>query len=173
MFASLAAETTVYDYAQSEKYNIEEIKHIADIAISRDKDMLPMLVEAMRNQDPLIRYWGALGAVCLRDQALPAKGQLLSLLDDENANVRIAVAEAVGFPGEAELAVKILGEELIYDEKKDNAIYMFAANALQYLDKEDVKELLPGLEVIAAGRKTYGEAWRIADYLVAKLKNMK
>ena len=39
--------------------------------------------------------------------------------------------------------------------------------------KEDVKELLPGLEVIAAGRKTYGEAWRIADYLVAKLKNMK
>ena len=169
MYAELAGEGgTVHAYAQSSAYDLERVKAVADKATSRDAAHLKDLVKAMGDDDPLVRYWGAIGAVVLKEKAAPAKRRLKRLLKDDNSNVRIAAAEALGYLGEAGLAVQALGAELDYDEKKDQAVYVYAGNALQYLDKKAVRVLLPKLEA-AAKNKKYGYATRTTGSLAAEL----
>src|SRR5690606_6282699 len=102
------AGKTVYDYAQSRAYPIERVIDLADKATSRDAKFLPELRTALGDAHPIIRYWGAMGALILQKQSAPLKAELQAALRDEFADVRVVAAEALGYHGEAESAVATL-----------------------------------------------------------------
>ena len=169
MYSVFAGDSTLYDYAQSYHYDLEGIKAVADMAIERDSSNIGNLIKEMSSNDPVKRYWAALGAVILKEKALPAKEKLLELTGDMTHEVRIAAAEALGYIGEQEMAVEILEKELRFDEKKDKYIYVYAANALQYMDKKYMMQLIHFLEKIAEDKR-YEYACRTTGYLAGELK---
>lgn len=112
MVARLAGERTIYEYAQSEDYPIEKIVALAGQATSRDAAQLPELITAMDDPHPVVRYWGAVGCLVLQDRAVMAKAALQSRLQDDWADVRIVAAESLGYLGERDAALAVLGEVL-------------------------------------------------------------
>ncbi len=169
MFAMLAGRKTIYDFMRSEACELSRVQAIADRATSRDVAHLPELIQGMEDPNPLIRYWAAIGAVVLREKAAPAKERLIRLLKDEVPNVRIAAAEAVGLMGDPTTAVEVLAGELEYEESKVEAHYVYAANALQYLDESFVRVLKSRLKEIAEDER-YGYACRTTGYLAEHLE---
>ncbi|HCC70919.1 MAG TPA: sulfatase [Bacteroidales bacterium] len=170
IYSVFAGDSTIYNYAQSEKYDLEGIMEVADMAIKKDPGNLNSLIVKMSDPDPIIRYWAALGAVILRGKALDAREKLIDLIKDEYPEVRIAAAEALAYIGEQELAVEVLKNELRFDENKDKYVYVYAANALQYIDKEYVNPLVPFLEKIAEDER-YDYACRTTGYLSKELRD--
>jgi N-sulfoglucosamine sulfohydrolase len=168
MYSVFAGDSTIYEFAQSPVYDLEGIKYVADMAIERSPDNISKLIEFMSDADPLKRYWAALGAVILQEQSEPALSDLIRLTRDKYPEVRIAAAEALAFNGEQKLAVEILREELVFDNSRDKYVYVYAVNALQYIDKQYVMPLLPFLEKIAEDKR-YDYACRTAEYLAKEL----
>ena len=70
------------------------------------------LIEAMHDQQAVVRYWGAVGIGNIGADAMSAKRHVTELLDDESGAVRIAAARAVCHLGNPELALPILSQEL-------------------------------------------------------------
>lgn len=132
MYARLAGEGTIYDYAQSTAYPIERIVDLADKAASRDPHHLADLQRAMMDPHPVIRYWGALGCVILRERSASAKNRLRELLQDEWGDVRVAAAEALGFVGEADASVRALETVVKSGEQYE---VLAALNTLEYMWK--------------------------------------
>lgn len=163
MYVPLANGGTVYDYAQTEAYKIKVIKKIADLACARDEKNLPKLIKAMADDNPVVR-WGVAGAVNLKGKAMPAKAVILEKLKDPQADVRILAAESIAYLGDPELAVEVLGKELVYKEGKPKEQYNYAANALQCIDMKYVKVLKPQLDKIKKDKK-YGYATRTIQTL--------
>lgn len=64
-----------------------------------------------------------------------------------------------------------LAGELDYEESKVEAHYVYAANALQYLDESSVRILKPRLKEIAEDKR-YGNACRTTGYLVEHLESL-
>ena len=162
MIPGLAGEKTIYDYAQSDAYPLEQIVELADRASDGDPANLPALVDALDDPHPVVRYWGATGCLILRDKAAPAKERLRARLDDDWADVRVAAAEAIAHLGEQEAAIATLDAVL----KGGNLHEALAAqNALDFLREAGhvtlarAQDLVRGLE--------FGEpADRIPRYLL-------
>jgi hypothetical protein len=132
MFERLAGDKTMYDYAQSSAYPIERIVDLADKAASRDARHLDELSQALDDPHPVIRYWGALGCLVLKDKSSPLKEKLKRSLDDSWLDVRIAAAEALSHHGETETALaaleKVLREGNLYET-------LAALNALDFMQQ--------------------------------------
>ncbi|GAI66279.1 unnamed protein product [marine sediment metagenome] len=145
MFEALAAEKTLYEYAQSDAYPIERVLEVANLAVSRDASGLGKLIEACEDRHPIVRYWAATGCLILQGKAMSAKGKLRGLLKDEWLDIRVVAAEALGYLGEADLAVKTL-EPII---KSDEQYAVLAAlNSLDFMQQaghvslERIRELI-------------------------------
>ncbi len=145
MFEALAAEKTLYEYAQSDAYPIERVLEVANLAVSRDASGLGKLIEACEDKHPVVRYWAATGCLILQSKAMSAKGKLRGLLKDEWLDIRVVAAEALGYLGEADLAVKTL-EPII---KSDEQYAVLAAlNSLDFMQQaghvslERIRELI-------------------------------
>lgn len=110
MYRRLAGERTLYDYAQSADYPLERIIDLADAACSRDATHLPVLIKALSNPHPLIRYWAATGCLILQDKAISAKKALVELLQDDSRDNRVVAAEALAYLGEKEKALAAVKE---------------------------------------------------------------
>jgi arylsulfatase A-like enzyme len=171
MFDLLAGGKTIYDFIRSDACELPRVKAMADRATSRDVAHLMALIQGMEDPNPLIRYWAAIGAVVLREKAALARDRLTRLLKDDVPNVRIAAAEALGLMGDPKTAVEALAGELDYERSKVEAHYVYAANALQYLDESSVRILKPRLKEIAEDER-YGNACRTAGYLVEHLESL-
>ena len=96
---------------------------------------------------PVIRYWAATGCLVLKDEAAPARQKLMALLEDSAADVRVVAAEALGNLGEADRALRTLGEVLKTGNDYEvlaalNVLELFARKKL--LPLEQVKELVSG-----------------------------
>lgn len=130
MRARLGGEKTIYNYAQSSAYPIERVIDVADLAVSRSAGRLPDLIKALNDEHPVIRYWGAVGCLVLQSNALPAKPQLLTSLDDDSADVRIAAAEALSYMGEAERALDAIESTL---EQSNQYEVLAALNSLEFM----------------------------------------
>lgn len=77
------------------RYPLEQILNAADIASSQDIASVPQLIELMKDADPAVRYWGAVGCSVRAGEALDAVDPLRRLLEDPVPCVRIAAAEAL------------------------------------------------------------------------------
>jgi len=163
MFAKLAGEKTLYEYAQSEAYPIKRILAVANLAVSRDASGLKKLVAACEDPHPVVRYWGATGFLVLQEKAMPAKQKLVGLLKDEWADVRVVAAEALSYLGQTDLAIEALGPIIKSDEQY---AVLAALNALDFMHEADNVSLGVILGLIE-GVKFPSTAARMADYFKA------
>jgi arylsulfatase A-like enzyme len=148
MFERLAADKTLYEYAQSDAYPIERIVEVANLAVSRDALALRKLLAACDDPHPVIRYWGATGLLVLQEKAARAKKTLKDLLKDDWADIRVVAAEALGYLDETDLAVRAL-EPVIKGEQEFPALA--AMNALDFMQQaghvslKRIRELIKGI----------------------------
>jgi len=156
--------TTIYEMARNEKlYPLTRLIEAADTASSRDPGALPKLIEQMGDDDPGIRYWGALGCVVLAEKAAGAADTLCKLLEDPTPCVRITAAEALCVMGHADEARPVIVAAL---EDPDSWVALRAVNILQSLGPEALRSALPELKKAA---KRGGYVQRAAQWAVESL----
>ncbi len=114
MFAESGKSDTIFEFVRSREFDLEKTAKIAFTASARDKSNVSELIKAMQDDDPIIRYWGALGCQILGNKA-EANEALTPLLQDEYPSVRITAAKALilsGDPDAEELGSNHLIKEL-------------------------------------------------------------
>lgn len=110
-----AAGGSPYDLARNEtRYPLARILEAAERASMLEASELPALHRAMKDADAVVRYWGALGILMRGSEAVMAsRAELLEVLGDPSADVRITAAQALGQFGtdtDLGLALPLLAE---------------------------------------------------------------
>ena len=163
MFVRLAADMTLYEYAQSDAYPIERIVEVANLAASRDASSLNKLIAACNDPHPVIRYWGATGCLILQKKAERAKGALNALLKDEWMDNRVVAAEAISYLGETDLALRTMKPII---RGKEGFSTLAALNALDFmLDAGNVS--LDRILELVEGTNFKNVSGRMVDYFQA------
>jgi len=163
MFERLAADRTLYEYAQSDAYPIERIVEVAKLAASRDASALKKLLAACDDRHPVVRYWGATGCLILQEKASRAKGKLKGMLKDEWDDIRVVAAEALSFLGETEPALETM--EGVIDGKETFAT-LAALNALDFMQQAGHVSV-ERIQNIVKGKRFKNVSGRMVDYFNA------
>lgn len=96
--------TSIYEMAQDpQRYPIERIFAMAELAASHSFHALPMLQSALNDPDPAIRYWAAKGILIRGQQAFnDTDSQIRLALEDQNHSVQVVAAEILATYGNDE-----------------------------------------------------------------------
>lgn len=161
----MSKSTTIYEYTHSEKYNIRKIIETANMASSKDRKYLDVLITRLQDKDPDIRYWAATGCTILGKEATRAIKDLEALLSDKEPCVQIAAAEALYGVGEKKKSVAILINAL----KGSNIMARVQAlNILETTDKKDASMARANLQSIISQNLAEYDV-RAAKRLLSKL----
>ena len=149
-------------------YPMERILRIADL-VGRGPAHIPALKGALKDGDPTVRYWAATALAALREQATPAKDELLEALADAKSWVRFAAAEACCYTGNTEEACRVLAAGLHLSNVREN---LHAAGILVAIDEKS-RSVLPEMkDAIARAEGLEDHGWYMREaltYLVGKL----
>jgi len=140
MFHDLAGDNkefkTLYEYAQSSAYPIEQILEVAKVSSSGDKDKISTYLEFMADTNPVIRFWGAYAVFLNRSSGLEVKSALKGMTEIDNfAANRIMAAQALGVCGEPDIAFNSILKEA--NETNENYVFLQALNAFQYSETDN------------------------------------
>ena len=128
--------STLYEYAQSSDYHVEEILEVAKTASVGNRDQVSMYLNYMRNEDPIIRYWGAYGIFLVRSAERSTREALMELIrSDTLACNRIMAAQALGLCGNPEMAFQTIVKEVNQTDR--GYVFLQALNAFQYSHTDD------------------------------------
>lgn len=154
-----------HDASRQGDYPLEDVMRLAGMAIERSPDNLRYLVDSLRHDNEVMRYWAALGCVMLGANALPAAAALTDRLhNDPSVHVRIVAAEALARLDDTGESVPALAQTL--HSHPDVPVKLQALNALTNIG-ERAKPALPQITEAAASTNEYvGSAGR---YLVRVL----
>ncbi|RXP62752.1 sulfatase [Lutibacter sp. HS1-25] len=135
MFFDLASEgkkyKTIYEYAQSDAYEIEKILPIAKLAAQGSLENKNDFLTFLDNPNPIIRYWGAYGIFRMAQNNIDVQNKLIALIEKETIPVnRLMLAQALSFSGAKEKAFEYLFNET--KNARDGYVFLFGLNALQY-----------------------------------------
>jgi hypothetical protein len=123
-----AGDSTIREMALDDhRYPVEKIVAAAELAAERDVEAVPKLIELMKDPDPGIRYWGAVGCCVRKEKAAPAADALRGLLKDESPAVRVMAAEALCRQGKADQGIASLLDAI------GNGDTLLALNSLENL----------------------------------------
>ena len=147
-------EMPSFTYTHSGEYDVEKIKYAADIASMRDASKLDEITGFLSDESSAIRYWGAVGCLVLKNDAMPAKQALLKALQDASPDVRIAAAEALCHLGERAAATPVLIAAL---DHENLMVRTHALNSLYILGGDIAREALP--KVIAITESEEGRSY--------------
>ncbi len=86
----------------------------AAVLAAEDEHAIPRMIEAMRDPEPGVRTWAAIGLGNLSHAARDTKPLLLEALSDPSPSVRIAAARALGRMGETPSGLAALETELLH-----------------------------------------------------------
>lgn len=142
MIEEISKNTTLYEYARSGKYPLQEVMQAEEEAISGN---VQKILQSLESEEPVIRYWAATACTVL-GEASEAKSALKKLTNDPEAAVRIAAAEALYHLGEKEIAVQTLNDAL---KVGNEMARVQAINVLETMGKDakptlaTVKAMLP------------------------------
>ncbi|UMB54093.1 sulfatase [Lutibacter sp. A64] len=135
MFHDLVGEgkkyATIYEYAQSNDYEIERILPIAKFAaqgkIEHKKDFLTFI----KDSNPIVRYWGAYGLFRIAQVDKAIQKELILLIESDIIPVnRLIAAQALAMSGAKQKAFNYLYKET--KNARDGYVFLFGLNALQY-----------------------------------------
>ena len=114
--------TSIYDMAQDpQRYPVERIFAMAELAAERSFHVLPMLEIGLTDDDPAIRYWAAMGILIRGMRAFKAtESSIRESLNDVNPSVQVIAAEILATFGTMEdrqSALRLLVELARPDEQ--------------------------------------------------------
>jgi N-sulfoglucosamine sulfohydrolase len=159
----LNQESPSFTYTHSGEYDVEKIKYAADIASLRDVSKLNEIAGFLTDDNPTVRYWGAIGCLILKDAAMPAKQALLQVLHDNSPDVRIAAAEALCHLGGQRASVPVLLDAL---DDENQMVRVHALNSLYILGGEIAKSALPKVRAIVQDKEGRDYDLRAAQRLL-------
>ena len=131
MYEGISKDSTVYEYVHNSDFPYDDVLAAALAAGEGGDNALKGLKGCMRNDHPVIRYWGATGCTIQSDVAAPATKQLNRLLKDDSESVRVAAAEALYVLGEKETGFAALID--ILKTTEDPVVSLEALNITQAL----------------------------------------
>ncbi|MGV3561108.1 sulfatase-like hydrolase/transferase [Larkinella arboricola] len=144
ILSRIANQTPLYDFARQGKYNVNRVIETATLASSRNPADAKELVNRLNDPDPVVRYWAAMGCTVLKPGG--AKKPLLPLLQDPEAAVQIAAAEALYGLGQKEQPLAVLKNALTSSSRP---VRLQALNALQTFGKDAAPLATIAREIIA------------------------
>ncbi len=131
--------TSIYDMAQDpQKYPIERVFAMAELAAERTYHALPMLETGLADDDPAIRYWAAMGILIRGRRAFNAtQASLRETLRDESPSVRVVAAEVFATYGTREDRRQAVNNLVELARPDEQGVYVAfeALNALNNLDE--------------------------------------
>lgn len=136
-----AGEMPMYDYMRSANIDLESIIDAAETATLGKVENLQTLQNYLKSDESAIRYWGATGLLILGQEAMPAKADLLTALNDASANVVVVAAEALYNLDEKEAAKKAL---LAVLEHPNEFARCHALNAIDCIEEKS-PEIVEGV----------------------------
>jgi N-sulfoglucosamine sulfohydrolase len=138
-----------FDFVHSNGYLISEILRAANIATVGDKANLGALKNFMEHENATVRYWGATGCLILEEEADLAKNNLLNLLKDQNADVRITAAEALCNMGLSDVAGPVIIEAL---NEENQMVRVHAMNSLEIIGGDVARSSLSMIKKVLGDR---------------------
>jgi uncharacterized sulfatase len=129
-----AARATPYEMGHNATlYPVQRVLDAADFASSRRADTGGQLASSLKDAEPGVRYWGAVGLL-VRGAAdvMRARDALTAVLDDPSPSVAIAAAEALGTFGTPDDVSAAMTTLLAFADSATNNSYvaMLALNAI-------------------------------------------
>jgi len=162
-------DTILYDYVRSPEFPFDTVVKAAGIATSRDINNFEELVGYLSHENPVVRYWAAIGMTIHQDQAAEVADKIMGLQDDPAVYVRIAAAEALYHLGARDAARDILAEAV----KNENLMARVQAVNVMEVMGPDAKPLIPVVqEVIDRDPESREYDIRAAKRLVEHLQGM-
>ena len=161
----IANNQKIYDFVRSDKYKLEQIMEVANIAIVGETSNIPYLLKQLKNNDPIIRYWAATGFLIMGNEANSASADLEECLIDSSVFVRIAAAEALINLGSIAKAIPVLKEALHSENEKT---VLNAANVFNYIGDE-VDNIYDELDFLLNHKSSYVQ--RVARHISSKLSS--
>lgn len=133
----ISKKTSLYDYGHSEHYDIRSVLDVAYAASDQDPKQLPFLLKSAKSDDPVKRYWSAVGLTILKEKDRKVSETLRQLSLDSTAYVRIAAAEGLYQKNIDKInALEVIGREL----RNDNTMLRLQAlNALVPANSTELK----------------------------------
>ena len=120
-------------------YPLESYLDAADMALARDQENLPALIEGISDSDACIRYWSVVGLLLLERNAAPAATKLLSALDDDAEEVKMLAAWTLVKIGHREEGLATLRDMLFngttIDRELDNLLDWMDADAVELVQE--------------------------------------
>ncbi len=112
-----AAGSSAYAIAANPQQNpFDALLEAAELANQMKAENLDALVTLLTSCDAAIRWWAAIGLVALGADAAPAKPALVTALDDDSPDVRLAAAEALARLSETDRALSVVRQALQIDD---------------------------------------------------------
>ncbi|MBE0653980.1 MAG: sulfatase, partial [Bacteroidales bacterium] len=140
MFHDLAGEgrkfATIYEYAQSGDYPVEEILEAAKEAGTGDQANRSAYLGYLDDNHPVIRFWGAYGLFLIRPGDVDVQDALREVIKKDGfAANRIMAAQALGLCGDPDMAFQSIMKEI--NDAEQGYILLQGINALQYSHTDD------------------------------------
>ena len=114
----LYGNASTYDLVRQDTFNLNKIIDAAYLSTSKDENDIPQFVLWLKDKNPVMRYWGAIGLLNLGEKAAPAIDALENALHDSSRAIAVLAAESLYRLDRKEEAVacllNILGDENEY-----------------------------------------------------------
>lgn len=148
-----SGEGSIYDVVHdSERYPLERIMEVAELAANRDLQTLPRLIRWLADDEPAVCYWAAVGCVVRGRNAGSAAAALQKCLRSRSPSVRIASAEALCLLNEPDEALVVLTQALEHDRPR---VVLEALNVLDNIGQMARPALKTVKQLLSSGRDRY------------------
>ena len=127
----LYGDSSLYDIVRRKDYPIDKIIDAAWFSAMADNSHVSQLLEMLKDKNPVIRHWGAVGLLKLGMQAISVKSQIINHLNDSCETVSCEIAESLYRLGEKEKATKRFVELL---NSKNSMLKCYVLNSIDCLD---------------------------------------
>lgn len=136
-YADFSGDKSLYDYLQSDSTPYDEMLNAAQLATSAGAGDIDAYTSYLESDNSAIRYWGAVGLLIHRENAMPAKSALEKAANDKSGAVATMAAETLYRMGQKELAtnayIRILTDTVTFAMPDRN----FALNSIDAIDAQN------------------------------------
>jgi N-sulfoglucosamine sulfohydrolase len=131
---------TLYEYGQSNAYNIERILQVAKESSRGEPGLIKKYLENLNDEDPVVRHWSAYALFLAHSPNGKVQKALKKMMEaDPMAANRIMAAQALALNGDPEAAFASLYKEAALSS--EGYVFLLALNAFQYGKIDDKLEL--------------------------------
>ncbi|MDF1863160.1 MAG: sulfatase-like hydrolase/transferase [Verrucomicrobiales bacterium] len=152
-------------YQDDLRYPLDQLIELGSAVSDRDPAHLELFRDALKSENPCLRYWGVMGCLVLEEEATDAKQDLIERLEDSSPLIQIQAARALagmGAKSEALPTIRHFTESAKTQE--------LALRAVLAIDECDLLETDPGLrELLKKAKGSYTQ--RVVDKLLSGASN--